>query len=73
VHGIVNINISSMSHLITASKQEIITITREKLLVIDPDLSVSAVVHNSGSLYNSSITGGLLTITLGFCRLTKKC
>jgi len=33
----------------------------------DPDLSVSAVVHKSGSSNGLSITGGLPTVTLNFC------
>ena len=42
---------------------------REYVLVkigIDPDLSVPS-VHNSGSLYGFSITGGWPTVTLVFC------
>ena len=58
-------SVQFLAYIISVGKQKMST-AREYLLVkieIDPDLSV----HNSGSLYCSSITGGWPTFTLVFC------
>jgi len=59
---------SVLAHIVSVSKQKTSTI-RKYLLVkieIDPDLSMPS-GHNSGFVYDSSITGGWPTFTLVFC------